>query len=101
VSVDLLRLLAVIPEANDGGFNGIMFDFYLRTRILDIFGAQMTPEQYEQVFHAIRWYYVNWPYLDDEDANREAINKVNKLSIVVVMLCLMSRFNFQDPLQQF
>jgi hypothetical protein len=65
-----------IPESNDGGFNSTDFDYYLRTRIIDIWVLQLIQEQYEQVFHALRWYYINWPYLDDLDANREAINKV-------------------------
>lgn len=69
-------ILLVIPEANDGGFNSTEFNYYLRTRLIDIFGAQMTSEQYEQVYNAMRWFYVNHPYIDDLDANREAFNQV-------------------------
>ena len=70
-------MLLVIPEANDGGFNSTEFNYYLRTRLIDIFAAQMTSEQYEQVYNAMRWFYVNHPYIDDLDANREAFNQVN------------------------
>jgi hypothetical protein len=72
----MFALVSVIPESINGGFNSTEFDYYLRTRILDIFAPQLTPEQYEQLYHAVRWYYINWPYLEDLDANREAFNKV-------------------------
>lgn len=65
---------AYMPEANDGGFTSDQFNEYLRTRVIDMWGAQLTAEQYEQVFDVFRWYYINWPYLEDLDANREAFN---------------------------
>jgi hypothetical protein len=82
-------LFSVIPEARKGGFNSTMFNYYLRTRIVDIWGARMTPEQYEQVFNALRWYYIDWPYLEDLDANREAFNKV-----FTCILCSYRILNF-------
>lgn len=67
-----------IPEGNQGGFNSTMFNYYMRTRLIDIFAASLisSPEQYEIVFNAFRWFYVNWPYLEDGEANREAFNKM-------------------------
>lgn len=67
---------AYIPESNEGGFNSTEFDYYLRTRILDIFAEQLTEVQYENVFQAIDWNYVPWPYLEDEDGNRQAMNQL-------------------------
>ena len=68
---------SVIPELLNGGVNSTEFNDYLRTRIVDIFAAQTTPEQVDQVYNALRWFYVEWPYLEDLDANREAFNKVH------------------------
>jgi len=65
-----------IPEAMNGGFTSEEFEYYMKTRILDIFAAQMTPEQYDNVYRAFHWYYIEWPYLEDLDANREAFNKM-------------------------
>lgn len=71
-------LFTVIPEANDGGFNSTEFEYYFRNNVLSIWAPQLTEEQYNIVYNAFRWYYVNWPYLDDLDSNREAFNKVKK-----------------------
>jgi len=65
-----------IPEANDGGFTNAEFEYYMKTRILDIFAAQLTQDQYDNVYEALQWYYQEWPYLDDLDFNREAFNKM-------------------------
>jgi carboxylesterase type B len=65
-----------IPEANDGGFTNEEFEYYMKNNILDIFAAQMTQEQYDNVYEALQWYYQEWPYLDDLDYNREAFNKM-------------------------
>jgi hypothetical protein len=74
-------MFIVIPEGNEGGFNSTMFNYYLRTRLIDIFAASLisSPEEYELAFNAFRWFYVDWPYLEDGEANREAFNKVINL----------------------
>jgi carboxylesterase type B len=36
----------------------------------------MTTEQYNNVFQAFKWYYQEWPYIEDLDYNREAFNKM-------------------------
>jgi hypothetical protein len=76
-------LFADIPEANERGFNSTEFNTYLKTRLLDIWAEQVTEEQYDNIYNALRWYYVNWPYLEDLDANREAFNKVRQISLTV------------------
>jgi carboxylesterase type B len=65
-----------IPESNDGGFTNEEFEYYLKNNILSIFEAQMTTEQYNNVFQAFKWYYQEWPYIEDLDYNREAFNKM-------------------------
>jgi carboxylesterase type B len=65
-----------IPEANNGGFTREEFEFYLRTRLVDIFKPAMSDEVYEQSYAVLDWKYTPWPYIDDEEANRQAFNKL-------------------------
>jgi len=72
-----LYTLYFIPEADAGGFTRDEFQYLLRTRLVDIFGPSAdTEEHYENAFQAFSWFYSPWPYLDDEEANRQAFNKM-------------------------
>ena len=66
----------VVPEASQGGFNHSMFEFYLEDRLLSIFAPRFDAEIMDELFDAMNFFYTNWPYIDDLEANRQAINKV-------------------------
>lgn len=53
-----------------------MFEHYLYDRILRLFEPRATEEQYENAYNAMNFFYTNWPYIDDLEANRQAVNKV-------------------------
>jgi carboxylesterase type B len=72
-----LYTIYFIPEANDGGFTREEFQYYLRTRLIDIFRENVpTDEDYENAYQAFDWFYTPWPYIEDLEANRQAINKL-------------------------
>jgi len=53
-----------------------MFEFYLEDRLLSIFAPRFDAEIMDELFDAMNFFYTNWPYIDDLEANRQAINKV-------------------------
>ena len=53
-----------------------MFEYYLSERLVRIFEPRLTPEQFDDVYNAMNFFYTNWPYIDDLEANRQAVNKV-------------------------
>jgi len=53
-----------------------MFERYLFNRILALYRPRLTQEQYEEIYNANNFFYTNWPYIDDLEANRQAVNKV-------------------------
>jgi carboxylesterase type B len=65
-----------VPESIVGGFNHSEFEHYLDNRILRLYEPRLTPEQFTEVFDAHNFFYTNWPYIDDLEANRQAINKL-------------------------
>lgn len=69
----------VVPEASTGGFNGTMFAYYLKTRVLAYIGSRLTASQLEDILQAMVWFYTNWPYEDDLNANRQALIQVKML----------------------
>jgi carboxylesterase type B len=71
-----LFTLAFVPEATRGGFNHSEFEYYLENRILRIYEPRLTPEQFTNVYDAMNFFYTNWPYVEDLDANRQAINQL-------------------------
>jgi len=53
------------------------FQYYLRDRLTSIWEAQAaTDEIYENTYQAYDWYYTPWPYIEDLEENRQAINKM-------------------------
>jgi carboxylesterase type B len=72
-----LYTIFFIPEALDGGFTRAEFQYYLRDRLTSIWEAQAaTDEIYENTYQAYDWYYTPWPYIEDLEENRQAINKM-------------------------
>jgi len=72
-----LYTLYFIPEADRGGFTREEFQDLLRTRLADIFyAAAESDEIYENGYQAVQYYYTPWPYIDDEEANRQGFNKL-------------------------
>jgi carboxylesterase type B len=71
-----LYTLYFIPEADDGGFTRDEFNYYLRTRLVNIFEGPLDETEIENAYQAMNWYYSPWPYLEDEEANRQAFNKM-------------------------
>jgi carboxylesterase type B len=65
-----------VPEASLGGFNHSMFEYYLYNRILTQFRPRLTDDQYNDAYDAYNFLYTNWPYIDDLEANRQAVNKI-------------------------
>jgi len=72
-----LYTIYFIPEALQGGFTEEEFQFYLRTRLVDLFKETFLSEtDYENSYQAVQWYYTPWPYQNDTEANRQAFNKL-------------------------
>jgi len=72
-----LFTIAFIPESNGGGFTREEFEYYLRTRLVDMFKVSAASEEvYENSYQAFDWYYTPWPYINDLEANRQAFNKM-------------------------
>ena len=65
-----------MPEALEGGFNRSEFNFLLYDRYVRIWNASVTPEQAEEAYWAVNYFYTPWPYLEDEDLNRDAFTDV-------------------------
>ena len=65
-----------IPEALDGGFNRSEFQFLLWDRLVSIWEAQFTPEEAQDAYWATDFMYTPWPYLEDEELNRDAFTAV-------------------------
>ena len=70
--IDIIWSQTDIPEALDGGFNRSEFNFLLQDRLLAIWEASLTPEQANDAYWAVNYHYTPWPYLEDEDLNRQA-----------------------------
>ena len=68
---------ADIPESLEGGFNRSEFEFLLWDRLLAFWEDQLTPEQALDAFYATNFQYTPWPYLEDEELNRDAFVDVS------------------------
>jgi len=72
-----LYTIYFIPEANFGGFTREEFEYYLRTRLVDIFYESADNDEiYENGYAAMDWYFTPWPNINDTEANRQAFNKL-------------------------
>ena len=65
-----------IPEALDGGFNRSEFQFLLWDRYVAIWEDQLTEQEALDAYWAIDFMYTPWPYLEDEELNRDAFTDV-------------------------
>ena len=61
----------------EGGFNRSEFEQLLYDRLLNIFVDSLTPEQAEDAYWAVNFQYTPWPYLEDEELNRDAFVDVS------------------------
>jgi len=72
-----LYTLAFIPESANGGFTRLEFLELLRTRLVDIFSESFNnTEHVENIYQAMDFFYAPWPYIDDQELNRQAFNKL-------------------------
>ena len=73
-------MLAVIPEALDGGFNRSTFLEIVRERLVEYFRPRVDDEKtVEDAKQALTFQYTPWPHMDDideDDKNRQAFNDV-------------------------
>ena len=80
-----------MPESMNGGFNRSEFNQLLYERYVKIWEASMTPQQAQDAFYATNFMYTPWPYLEDENLNRDAFVQVRNYRIrkinVPVILC--------------
>ena len=61
----------------EGGFNRSEFNRLLYERLLDIFIDSLTEEQADDAYAAVNFMYTPWPYLEDEELNRDAFVDVS------------------------
>lgn len=69
-----LYLIGYVPEALERGFNRSEFMEYVYTRLVAIWAPQFSPEEVQKVYDSLIWFYTPWPYIDDLDMNRQAMN---------------------------
>ena len=66
-----------MPESLEGGFNRSEFEYLLYNRYVKIWEASMTEQQADDAYAAVNFMYTPWPYLEDEELNRDAFVDVS------------------------
>ena len=66
-----------MPESLEGGFNRSEFEYLLYNRYVKIWEASMTEQQADDAYYAVNFMYTPWPYLEDEELNRDAFTDVS------------------------
>ena len=60
----------------DGGFSRAEWQYHLRESLLFYWLPQFDPQQGEDLYQAIDWFYTPWPELENEELNRALFNDV-------------------------
>ena len=60
----------------DRGLTREEFLYHLEHTLLGIWEAQVTEQQFQDMFEAFAYYYSPWPHIESLDDNREAVNVV-------------------------
>ena len=65
----------------EGGFNRSEFNRLLYERYVTIWEEQLTEQQAQDAFWAVNFQYTPWPYIEDEELNRDAFVDVRYVKI--------------------
>ena len=68
-------IFTVVPEAGEGGFTRSEFLDVMRNDLVSIF-APLFPDEEEDAFQALAYFYSPWPHIYSENFNRGMLNNV-------------------------